>query len=123
MIKLFSISCLFVHLFSCFFYLTAKINDLNSTTWVYRQNLDLEHSVKNNYVYAIYWASQTLTTVGYGDFGAKNPEEMFVTVVWMLIGAALYSVVVGSLTSVIIDANSVDEELNRKLKALEVFAQ
>jgi hypothetical protein len=40
----------------------------------------------------------------------------------MLVGAAFYSVVVGSLTSVIIDSNSVDEELNRKLKALEAFA-
>jgi hypothetical protein len=40
----------------------------------------------------------------------------------MTLGAAFYTVVVGSLTSVIIDSNSVDEELNRKLKALEMFA-
>lgn len=47
---------------------------------------------------------------------------MAITVIWMLLGAAFYSVVVGSLTSVIIDSNSMDEELNRKLKALELFA-
>ena len=122
MFKLFSYSVLCIHLFSCFFCLSAKLNNENSSTWVFRKDLDLQSSVGDLYIYSIYWAAQTLTTVGYGDFGAENPLEMGITVVWMLLGAAFYSVVVGSLTSVIIDSNSVDEELNRKLRALELFA-
>ena len=85
-------------------------------------DLDLNSSIRDIYVSSIYWAAQTLTTVGYGEFGAQNPYEMLITVIWMLLGAAFYSVVVGSLTSVIIDADSADQELNRKLKALELFA-
>ena len=51
----------------------------------------------------MYWAFQTLTTVGYGDFGAYNAYEMLVTCIWMFIGVAFYSFVVGSLTSAITD--------------------
>ena len=122
MLKLFSLSILCIHLFSCFFYITAKFQNEDSTTWVYRLDLDLSASVQELYVNSIYWAAQTLTTVGYGDFQAHNQFEMLITVIWMLLGAAFYSVVVGSLTSVIIDSNSSEEEMNRKLKALEVFA-
>lgn len=122
MFRLFCLSILCIHLFSCFFYLTAKFNNEDSSTWVFRKDLDLQASVKDLYVMSVYWAAQTLTTVGYGDFGSDNPYEMMITVIWMLLGAAFYSVVVGSLTSVIIDSNSVEEELHRKIRALEVFA-
>jgi hypothetical protein len=122
MAKLFGSSLLCIHLFSCFFYLSAKLNNEDSGTWVYRKDLDYQASIRDLYINSIYWAAQTLTTVGYGDFGAENSLEMVITIIWMLLGAAFYSVVVGSLTSVIINANSVDEELNRKLRALELFA-
>jgi len=49
----------------------------------------------------MYWAFQTLTTVGYGDFGAYNGNEILVTCIWMFVGVAFYSFVVGSLTSAI----------------------
>jgi hypothetical protein len=49
----------------------------------------------------MYWACQTLTTVGYGDFGAYNNWEMAITCVWMFCGVAIYTVVVGVLTSMV----------------------
>lgn len=50
---------------------------------------------------SVYWASQTLTTVGYGDFGAYNSQEIILTCVWMFVGVIVYAIVVGSLTSAI----------------------
>jgi hypothetical protein len=41
--------------------------------------------------------------VGYGDFGAYNAYEIAITCVWMFIGVAFYSVVVGSLTSMLVE--------------------
>lgn len=64
-----------------------------------------------------------MTTVGYGDFGAYNTGEIAITCVWMFLGVAFYSFVVGSLTSVITAEGSQQENLIGKLKALEEFAQ
>lgn len=82
----------------------------------------LDSSKEQSYVYSLYWAFQTLTTVGYGDFGAYNTGEIAITCVWMFLGVAFYSFVVGSLTSVITAEGSQQENLIGKLKALEEFA-
>ena len=72
---------------------------------------------------ATYWAYQTLTTVGYGDFGCNNVSEILITLVWMLIGVAFYSFVLGSLTAIITSIKNQSDNLNNKLKALENFAK
>ena len=60
--------------------------------------------------------------MGYGDFGAYNTGEIAVTCVWMFLGVAFYSFVVGSLTSVITAEGDQQGNLIVKLKALEEFA-
>ena len=60
--------------------------------------------------------------MGYGDFGAYNTGEIAVTCVWMFLGVAFYSFVVGSLTSVITAEGDQQGNLVIKLKALEEFA-
>jgi len=110
-----------VHLFSCFFYLSAKMNDFDTDTWVYQKGIT-DSDVIDSYSITLYWAFQTLTTVGYGDFGAYNNYEIAITCVWMFIGVAFYSVVVGSLTSMLVDDEVQQESLNTKLKALEEFS-
>ena len=69
----------------------------------------------------MYWAFQTLTTVGYGDFGAFNGWEIFITCLWMFMGVAIYTVVVGSLTIMITESSNNYEDLKMKLTALEEF--
>jgi len=51
------------------------------------------------YSMATYWAFQTLTTVGYGDFGAGNMAEYIINIFWMVIGVIFYSLLVASVTS------------------------
>jgi hyperpolarization activated cyclic nucleotide-gated potassium channel 2 len=92
--KFFGYSLLLMHLMCCFFFLSARMNDFESNTWVNQTGLiDEEHKMR--YMYTIYWACQTLTTVGYGDFGCYNDWEIAITCVWMFLGVAVYTVVVG----------------------------
>ena len=67
----------------------------------------------------MYWAFQTLTTVGYGDFGAYNSYEILVTIIWMGFGVIFYSMVVGTLTSVMTDDSYELYTLGVKLNALQ----
>jgi hypothetical protein len=97
------------------------MHDFGTNTWVYNRGI-LDSGTKERYGVTLYWAFQTLTTVGYGDFGCYNQYEIAITCVWMFIGVAFYSVVVGSLTSMLVDEEVTEESLNAKLKALEEFS-
>lgn len=111
-----------VHIFACFFYLSAKMNDLSMNTWVGQK--DMVNSSKTvKYSYSIYWAFQTLTTVGYGDFGAYNSFEILTTCVWMFIGVLFYTFVVGSMTSIITLQEDNEQMLAARIMALEELAK
>lgn len=71
----------------------------------------------------MYWAFQTITTVGYGDFGCNNLSEYIITIIWMFIGVAFYSFVLGSLTSIVSSEMSNADTLNNKLKQLEDYSK
>jgi len=61
--------------------------------------------------------------VGYGDFGAYNTMEILVTCLWMFLGVAFYSFVAGSLISIVTNLGATDELLEKKIDALEDFAE
>jgi len=67
----------------------------------------------------MYWAFQTVTTVGYGDFSPKNATEILFTLVWMFVGVAFNSITIGALTNVLIDNFTKEENLHTKIRALE----
>jgi len=58
------------HLMACFWYMAASLEDNIYHTWVGEKGVvDLVEEAKD-YVYfnSCYWAFQTVSTVGYGDF-------------------------------------------------------
>lgn len=54
----------------------------------------------------MYWALQTITTVGFGDISANNTDEMIFGIIWMCFGAGSYSYAVGSLSTMLSQGNS-----------------
>ena len=60
-----------VHIVGCFWFYLARLDDVNSNTLVARLELENESNA-SLYLTSIYWAFQTLLTVGYGDFGAYS---------------------------------------------------
>jgi voltage-gated potassium channel Kch len=55
---------------------------------------------------ALWWAMQTVTTVGYGDVTPANVSGRIVAAVVMLWGVAFVSILVASITSVFVARNS-----------------
>ena len=122
MLKLVLFGAFLIHLFSCLWYLTAKLDDLNDDTWVVRKGLIYAPTVLL-YSESVYWAVQVLTTVGYGDFGAATTAEYLINLVWMLVGVGYYQIVFGQIISIITAHSSNSSMLDNKLKALEDFSK
>ena len=100
-----------VHLIGCFWFLQAKLSDFNPDTWVIRFGfMDADSSVQ--YLASVYWALQTLTTVGFGDINAYTVTEKITAIVWMISGIGFYSFTIGNLSQIIASIDIRQEILN-----------
>lgn len=86
-----------VHLVGCLWFLSAKLDDFNPDTWVVRLNY-LDQSPETQYLASLYWALQTLTTVGFGDINATTIPEKILAILWMIFGVGFYSFTIGNLS-------------------------
>jgi voltage-gated potassium channel len=63
----------------------------------------IDHKEFHNIWIGLWWAVQTVTTVGYGDITPKNLGGRLVAVVVMLEGTALITIVTAAITSTFIN--------------------
>ena len=102
LIKLSLTMFMIVHLSACFWYLAAKLMANDDSTWVSRKStVSKDSSTMLLYFESVYWSTQVLTTVGYGDFGAGNTIEYLLNIVWMIIGVGFYQLAFGQITSIL----------------------
>lgn len=112
-----------LHIISCLWYLTAKIDDFGPDTWIYRNNL-LDLSAFESYVYSVYWALVTLSTTGYGDIYAKTINERLLSVFWMTVALYFLSFSISSLSTLISEKDSGRKrQLDKKLALIDNFVK
>jgi cytochrome c oxidase assembly factor CtaG len=105
---------LLTHITACLWYLTAKFDDFNEDTWVARKELTELQPIEL-YTWAMHWATQTVTTVGYGDIKAFTTPELIFSFAWMLLGVLFYSFIIGNFTSIISNQNLAQQSLQNKI--------
>jgi len=86
-------------------------------TWLtsYDGGSGLHAGIKVQYLYSIYWALMTLTTVGYGDITPTNDVERVYVLFCLLVGAIVFGFLLSTLGDVLsnVDQNAtrIDERL------------
>jgi len=99
------------HMVACFFFLQAKWLDFPADSWVALEG-HLAADSDFQYDVAFYWALQTLTTVGFGDVTTKSVNERIFAIVWMIVGIAFYSYVIGNISNMIANSDAQNSHLN-----------
>ena len=88
-----------VHIFACLWFFVANF-EKKYDNWVDQMGLWDEASTYK-YLVSVYWAFQTVTTVGFGDIAIKHLEEYILCIIWMLFGVSVYTLTIGNVSSII----------------------
>jgi hyperpolarization activated cyclic nucleotide-gated potassium channel 2 len=113
------------HLFACIFFFVAVCEPRFEDTW-----LPLEAATKpgglpsqalRRYLFALYWATTTLASVGYGDTSPVSDAEFIVAVVYMISNIGLFAYVVGNMTVLATQADESTRLFRVAFRDLEAY--
>mmetsp|Transcript_38240 Transcript_38240/g.119386 ORF Transcript_38240/g.119386 Transcript_38240/m.119386 type:complete len:752 (+) Transcript_38240:64-2319(+) len=79
---------------------------------------DAEHDPFCTYLLAFYWATMTLTGVGYGDITPQNKMEYFISICCMTVAGYMWAYIVGTIVSILSSINPEDKEFKHTLDQL-----
>jgi hypothetical protein len=75
-------------------------------------------SLSDSYIEALYWAFTTMTTVGYGDVLPQEDNGRLYATVMMILGATMFSYIVGSASTIITNEKNGDKQVKERLLGL-----
>ncbi|CAD8213472.1 unnamed protein product [Paramecium octaurelia] len=107
-----------VHIFGCLWHGIAHYN--TSFSWLDAYNLR-DKSNASKYNVAIYWATMTMTTVGYGDITAKNDLELLINNLTMFIGSIVFAYSVNSIGIFVSNMYKGTMEYNRTVSLINTY--
>jgi voltage-gated potassium channel len=83
----------------------------------------LDHSEYSNIWVGMWWALQTVTTVGYGDVTPKHTSGRIIAAFVMLEGVAFVTIVVASITSTFVARAAKDRRIEHAAEAEDAEAR
>lgn len=96
-----------------------------STTWVieYDDGSAAEGPVGKQYLYSLYWALTTLTTVGYGDITPSTDIERQYATSALLVGAMVFAYLIGEIGGLIATFDRQAVLVEEKMDAVKEYLQ
>jgi voltage-gated potassium channel len=76
-----------------------------------------------NYLTSLYWCTQTLTTVGYGDIDVQSNGQIIYAMMVMLFGVAMYGYVIGNVASILGKRDPAKTQFFKNIDTLKAFVR
>ena len=112
------------HLLGCgWFFIGMNAGGASSWLQSYDDGSGADAPTDVQYLYSVYWALTTLTTVGYGDITPANNAERVYALVCLLIGALVFGYILGAVGEMMstVDKNAI--ALDEKLDEVKQFTR
>jgi len=113
-----------MHILGCFWFFTGT-GSSDEVNWLteYDDGTGVDADTSVQYLYSVYWALTTLTTVGYGDIVPANNTERLYALCSLLIGALVFGYMLSAIGNMLsnVDTNAV--KLNSKLDEVKDFTR
>jgi CRP-like cAMP-binding protein len=118
--------CFLSHILGCFWFYTAVLSKTtDGTTWTASYDDGrLEYSdagLSIKYLYSVYWAVTTLTTVGYGDLVPTNDAERTYALCAMLLSALVFGYMISNIGSLVASMDRQAAIIEEKTDAVKEY--
>jgi hypothetical protein len=109
--------CIFCHVFACLWNFVPQLSDHDDDSWIIKLGMQ-DASGIDRYLTSLYWITQTVITVGYGDVPIRTVSERVMAIIAMFAGVIFFSLTVGTLTSLLADLDKRNSEFENKISML-----
>ena len=110
----------FAHCNACLQFLLAVLAEMPDDSWVVRAGLQ-DQPVSSQYFASVFHAVSQMLAVGHGVALPVRNSEYVTFIISLVLGANLYAVFVGTLISVIEDANGSHREYCKRIDMLQTW--
>jgi hypothetical protein len=114
---------LLTHIMGCLWYLVSAMDDDPDAirpNWISNLNLR-EESPRAQWWFAMYYVYTVFTTVGFGDISPVTMSEISFTVMLMLLGVVINSVIVSEVIAIVARLDSLTVHLERRRTCVRAF--
>ncbi|CDW85756.1 UNKNOWN [Stylonychia lemnae] len=106
----------FAHWMACFFWAVGT----HPNSWILSAQLE-DEVMSKQYVFSLYWAIQTMCTVGYGDISPRNSNEQLFVLGAMILAAAIYALTLNNVAKMIQKYNILAAQYRLKMMYVNQF--
>lgn len=91
-----------------------------TASWIYANDFESKDK-STQYIFALYWIFEVITTVGYGDYSGATSQEYIFSIMLEFIGLTFFSFLMGSITTIFNTSDNFEDLIEEKLDTLDIW--